>query len=450
MPLNRYFSAKRIINLSSDTLEGALKELLGTFSDSTQIDRRAALQQLLAREQSIPTFLGNGIAIPHIRVPLKRTCTFAVGRCPNGVGFNNIPDYREIRLIFLILFNEEDESYLQVLTMLARIFHDPQKIYSLLNAHSLVAFRQTLYLLFSTPKNSPGNENQKLKIHRTFLKEAFRMAVGAGCQSVFIFADTFSDSFSFENYFKGLKTILVTERAANEISEDCGADHILSISNYSSYRLAQMRSAILLALSRSLIRSEEKLCCIGGMKGSNRIDCLMLIDVAEEYKALFKSRRGLIPKDVKPEVFERVIAIAHEIAVEGREGTTVGTMLVLGNHEKLKNHYRSLVLNPFQGYPRQERNILNPFMDETIKEFASLDGAFIIDGDGVLEAAGAMVNASERGVMPLPSGFGTRHAAGAAVSKAYDCVVVVISESTSQVTLFRNGQMLPLSGKVVG
>lgn len=450
MPLDRYFSAKRLVNLRSETFEGAIKELLETFSPTLTFDRKAVLQEILQREQSIPTTLGNGIAIPHIRLPIHRQCVFAVGRCPSGVTFNNNPEYCRTRFIFLILFNEKDEVYLHVLAALARIFHDPQKVYSLLSCSSLGNFQQMLRSFFSNQKSLPSSDVQRVRNHRIFLKEAFRMAQGAGCQSVFIFADTFHDWFSFDRYFRGMNTILVTERAANEINQECDVNHILTISNYSEYRLAQMRSSILLALSRNLIRSDEKICCIGGMKGSNRMDCLMIIDVSEEYKMLFKSRRGLIPKDVRPEVFERVIAIAHEIAVEGREGTTIGTMLVVGNHEKLKNHYRSLVLNPFQGYARQERNILNPFMNETIKEFASLDGAFIIDGDGVLEAAGTMVNAPGHSVVMLPSGLGTRHAAAAAVSKAYDCVVVVISESTSQVTLFRNGQMLPLSGKVVG
>jgi DNA integrity scanning protein DisA with diadenylate cyclase activity len=89
-------------------------------------------------------------------------------------------------------------------------------------------------------------------------------------------------------------------------------------------------------------------------------------------------------------------------------------------------------------------------MCETAKEFAALDGAFIVDGDGVLEAAGVMVDAPDSRSIALQSGFGTRHTAAAAFTRAYDCLVIVVSQSSGQVSLFRNGQMLALTGKVIG
>ena len=35
-------------------------------------------------------------------------------------------------------------------------------------------------------------------------------------------------------------------------------------------------------------------------------------------------------------------------------------------------------------YRAEDRNILNPFIEETIKEWALIDGAFVIDGDGAV------------------------------------------------------------------
>jgi DNA integrity scanning protein DisA with diadenylate cyclase activity len=51
-------------------------------------------------------------------------------------------------------------------------------------------------------------------------------------------------------------------------------------------------------------------------------------------------------------------------------------------------------------------------MDETVKEFSSIDGAFIIRGDGVLLSAGSLVQATDV-EHTLPSGLGSRHAAAA-------------------------------------
>ena len=82
-------------------------------------------------------------------------------------------------------------------------------------------------------------------------------------------------------------------------------------------------------------------------------------------------------------------------------------------------------------------------MDETVKELAGIDGAFIISGNGVIESAGTLIHAPDY-EHTLPSGYGTRHAAAAAISAATNCLSIVISSSTSQVTIFRKGEMLPL------
>jgi DNA integrity scanning protein DisA with diadenylate cyclase activity len=43
--------------------------------------------------------------------------------------------------------------------------------------------------------------------------------------------------------------------------------------------------------------------------------------------------------------------------------------------------------------------------------------------------------------------LGSRHAAAAAISVTTNCISIVVSSSTGQVTLFRRGVMLPLTEK---
>ena len=135
-----------------------------------------------------------------------------------------------------------------------------------------------------------------------------------------------------------------------------------------------------------------------------------------------------------------------ELSVEGREGRPVGTLFVLGATKSVEAMTKPLVLNPFFGYKEEERNVLSPFMDETVKEFSGLDGAFVVRGDGVLISAGSLIHAPDYD-HSLPSGFGARHAAGAAISVATECLAIVVSSSTGQVTIFRNGIGLPLMEK---
>jgi DNA integrity scanning protein DisA with diadenylate cyclase activity len=64
----------------------------------------------------------------------------------------------------------------------------------------------------------------------------------------------------------------------------------------------------------------------------------------------------------------------------------------------------------------------------------------------VVESAGALVQAATY-QFALPSGLGSRHAAAAAISVAAECIALVVSSSTGQVTLFRRGVMMPLTEK---
>jgi DNA integrity scanning protein DisA with diadenylate cyclase activity len=88
---------------------------------------------------------------------------------------------------------------------------------------------------------------------------------------------------------------------------------------------------------------------------------------------------------------------------------------------------------------------------ETIKEFASIDGAFIITGDGVILSAGSYLRPQVTEAQDfLPGGFGTRHAAAAGITSCTQALAITISESTGMVNVFKNGAiMLSLSKPVV-
>jgi hypothetical protein len=51
------------------------------------------------------------------------------------------------------------------------------------------------------------------------------------------------------------------------------------------------------------------------------------------------------------------------------------------------------VLNPCQGHALPERNIHNAEFAETMREFAGLDGGFVVDGKGIGRSAGTYFDA---------------------------------------------------------
>ncbi len=141
---------------------------------------------------------------------------------------------------------------------------------------------------------------------------------------------------------------------------------------------------------------------------------------------------------VNETVFETVIKIALEISTEGREGRPIGTAFILGDSANVLAKSRQLILNPFQGYKREERLITNPDMLDNIKEFAQLDGAFVITSDGVVEAAGRYITI-DTGMVKLPKGLGTRHNSVAAITRRTESIGIVVSQSGGVIRIFRNG-----------
>jgi len=97
----------------------------------------------------------------------------------------------------------------------------------------------------------------------------------------------------------------------------------------------------------------DRICCVGGMAGSSQFDTIVVVDVEKEFQTLLTGHADLLPADVKPEVLERVIAVATELAVEGREGRPVGCLFVVGDSEKVEQLTKPLVLNPFTATRRR-------------------------------------------------------------------------------------------------
>jgi DNA integrity scanning protein DisA with diadenylate cyclase activity len=206
--------------------------------------------------------------------------------------------------------------------------------------------------------------------------------------------------------------------------------------------MGQVKIAVFLALSRGLIQYGDRVVFLSGLSAAKTLDTIIVTEVGREYE-IFTSETDLMtsPK-VLPEVIEKVVDIASELGSEGREGRAVGTMFVIGDTDRVIPLTRQLVLNPFKGYPPSERNILDYSLEETIKEMSTLDGAFIVQGDGVIETCGAYIRTASQEEFELPRGLGARHHAAAAITAVTDSIAVTVSESTGSVTIFRGGHII--------
>ena len=448
MRLDKYISRSRVIDLGSADMEGALAELLNLTVDRfPDLHKDALLKGLLRREDTMTTYLGLGVALPHVRVKMGRRYILAIGRSHYGIRYDGAMESEPVRLVIMLIADEKARDYLQLLAALARLLQEPDFVNSLVQAPDLDALYDRLFAGFGGIAAKPVAAAPS-RVNGVVLREAEKIARGSRCTGMMVFGDTFTGTFESPKWKTTLKTILVTRNLTDAEDHPAKFDETIQVRSFSNQRMAQLRSAVLVGLTRGLVTFNDRICCVGGLAGSNQFDTIVVVDVEKEFQTLLSGNADLLPPDVKPEVLERVIAVATELAVEGREGRPVGCLFVVGDSEKLEKLTKPLVLNPFYGYKEEDRNILNPFMDETIKEFSSIDGAFIIRGDGVVEAAGALIQVADYN-HSLPSGLGSRHAAAAAISIAADCIALVVSSSTGQVTLFRRGVMMPLTEKKV-
>ncbi|MDD1703386.1 MAG: PAS domain S-box protein [Methanoregula sp.] len=145
--------------------------------------------------------------------------------------------------------------------------------------------------------------------------------------------------------------------------------------------------------------------------------------------------------DIREEVFDTVFHISTEISIEGREGKAVGTTFLIGDTKNVLTKSRQIMLNAFEGHQPEMRMVTNPDLKENIKEFAQLDGAFVITGDGFIEASGRYITVDSSKVT-LPKGMGTRHNSVAAMTSVTKAVGIVVSQSGGGITIFKNGQIL--------
>lgn len=448
MRIDRYIASSRIIDLKSKDLPTAYAELLATFAPTLGrgTSRKAILAELLERESSLSSYLGEGVALPHARVKMKRPYALAVGRCPAGLSFDGKETYEEVRFVFLLLASEQAKNYLSFLAALARSFQDKAVMDPLWMARELSEFKKAVKAAFAGADDRPAR--RRTKFNKLLTDEAAKIAKAAECSTVLVFSDVFPPALAPRLSFTGFKVVIAGDDVSDDDRALHRADAALPVRALSRSRLSQLRAAILLGLTRGIFGFEDRVCCIGGIPGSGQLDTVLVVDVKEEFDTVIAQDEAMLPADVSPAALERLIAVSTELASTGREGRAVGAMFVLGDHEAVKKRVKPLVLNPFHGYDEEDRSVLNPFMDETLKELALLDGAFVVRGDGVVESAGSLIQARSDGV-DLPSGLGSRHAAAAAVTHVTDSLALVVS-SSGQVSLFRRGHMFTLFDKSEG
>jgi DNA integrity scanning protein DisA with diadenylate cyclase activity len=277
-------------------------------------------------------------------------------------------------------------------------------------------------------------------VSRYIVQHAQQLAREVAARAVLVYTDALHEEGELLQAMD-FPTVFVTRSTETGHSTGSMSPVWVRVPNVPMTRAGQVKAALLVCLARGVLHKGDRVVCLTGVDGSGVLDMLVVLDLGSQPGLLTLANPSVFIGDMAPEVFERVLTLATQLAVEGREGRPVGALFVLGDSENVLARSRGLVLNPFQGHPESGRNIMDPAVEETIKEFSALDGAFVVRGDGVVLTAGTHL-VPDGGYVALPGGLGTRHAAAAGITASTAAVSVCVSQSTGTVTVFKNGQMI--------
>ncbi len=240
---------------------------------------------------------------------------------------------------------------------------------------------------------------------------------------------------------RGVRLLVAAEDedVQNAIRED-GID-LIPLEHEPQTRITQISQALLEGIADELLQSGDVVVAVYSSYEKVACDTISLILLAEQLAKLTSRDLQRLETQVPLDTLRIVVDLACEIGREGREGRSVGTLFVVGNHRNVMAMSQEQIHDPFRGYNKSERLIRSPRVRESMKELAQIDGAFVISADGVVQAAGRHLTASAESIV-ISKGLGSRHWAAAEISKATDAIAVAVSESTGTVRVFQNGKVV--------
>ncbi len=273
------------------------------------------------------------------------------------------------------------------------------------------------------------------------IEAAVRVARSANAQVIMVYIDAVNDLEKFvASVKKGTEVVFIARDDTDAKLAKAVKAKSVTVPGFNLTRMGQIKMATVMAFSQGLLKGGDTFVFVSGVVGHG-LDTLVVMQVGAEYELFQTVDQPKLTEHIRRVVFQRVLNIALQLAHEGREGKAVGAIFVVGDYREVQKYCQQNIINPFHGYTEKQRNILDDAMRDTVKEFASIDGAFIIKGTGVITSAGTTLRGAMAGE-ELPQGLGSRHSAAANITATTKSVAITVSESTGTVRIWRLGKMI--------
>ncbi len=436
MRIEKHLPRGAVIELSASNREEAFRELVGALCNTEpELDFDRVMQEIKSRENLISTRIAANIAIPHARMPTLDNALIAVGRSRNGIVYDVLEE-EKIHLLVMILGNDRD--HLQILSDVVSRLAEPGMQEALIAAETA----DRIYEILVGPSTMQlESKHEHDTASRTLFRNGLHVAeeIGAAAVMVHLTAEKMPDF--IRDAASHFTIIVVTAEDLQDVPESIETLHI-PFKGLSTDALIEL--SLVFAGAKRCIDETDRVVSVLGPRTDGVWDRIVVSGGTGVFQRFLNIDFLGEGTTIEQQVFVKALEVAQRLASEGREGKPVGTIFVLGDSDNVSKHCQQLVANPFKGYDEHERNILDPSIEESVKEFAKIDGAFIIRGDGVILSGGTFIRTSNVSVQ-LPKGLGSRHMAAASITALTGATAIALSESTRHVSLFRKGRRIVLA-----
>lgn len=104
--------------------EPAVLELIAAVAKATTINSQIIAAAIMQREQLSTTGVGQGIGLPHGKIPTISKPILAAGKSAEGIDFHSL-DRRPVYILFMLLFPINSNDSLTTLAQVATILRQP-------------------------------------------------------------------------------------------------------------------------------------------------------------------------------------------------------------------------------------------------------------------------------------------------------------------------------------
>ncbi len=250
---------------------------------------------------------------------------------------------------------------------------------------------------------------------------------------IFLISDEIFDDVTFDVPVTFIPTSSIAHELTEELKEIFSADKVqglkqeVVVPTIKNFKIVQ--DIATLAYINDIVKEGY----IIGVLCLYNLSSIIISDITQlvTVRAIEKSSER-----VDATALKAILSLALEIGREGREGKKVGTAFIIGDTEEVLRRSHQLILNPFQGHSDEERDIKNRAHWETIKEFAQIDGVFIVNDKGIIISAGRYLDVDTKSVQL--EGLGGRHISASAITRDTQAIAVTVSESGGTVRIFKD------------